>query len=324
MTALWNVAKGLRHAVALRQRLLGPRRPSWDATYETLATVLHAYAQMSTRLSVAAQRRAASGFFEQTDVVKATRCDEVDADGVPAEWFHVDGEQPGRLLYYLHGGGYVIGSIDSHRDLIARLCRACGARGFAIDYRLAPENPFPAQLEDALRAYRWLLGQGVEPSKLLIAGESAGGGLTLSTLVALRDEGLELPAAAVVISPWIDLEGLGASAVANAPFDFINRPVLESFASRFVTPAQRRDPRAAPLYADLSGLPPLLVQAGAAEALLDDATRLAERAAQAGVEVELDVWDDMIHAWHAFAPLVAQGRAAIDAVGVFARRQLDA
>jgi monoterpene epsilon-lactone hydrolase len=253
--------------------------------------------------------------------VEATS-DPVDAGGVAGEWIAASGAGAGRTLYYLHGGGYVIGSINTHRALIARLSAASGARAFAINYRLAPEHPFPAAVEDAVTGYRWLLEQGVDPAGLVIAGDSAGGGLTVATLVALRDAGVPLPAAAVCLSPWTDMEGIGESAKTRAAAD----PMIDpeeglSQARLYLGDADPRTPLAAPLYADLSSLPPMLIHVGDAEVLLDDSTRLAERARAAGVDVTLEVWDHMIHVWHFFAAILPEGQQAIDRIGAFVRER---
>jgi acetyl esterase/lipase len=243
-----------------------------------------------------------------------------DAGGVPGEWIATPSATTGRTLYYLHGGGYVIGSINTHRALIARLSAACEARAFAIDYRLAPEHPFPAAVEDAVTGYRWLLGQGVDPAGLAVAGDSAGGGLTVATLVALRDAGVPLPAAAVCLSPWTDMEGIGESARTRAAADpMIDGAHLADGAKLYLGGADPRSPLAAPLYADLSGLPPMLIHVGDAEVLLDDSTRLAERAKAAGVDVTLEVWDHMIHVWQFFAAILPEGQQAIDRIGAFVR-----
>ncbi len=267
------------------------------------------------------QRRAVERFFEGGAVLTETQIERSEIGGVAAAWFRPRGADPERVLLFLHGGGYSIGSIDSHRDLVARLCRAAGCTGLSLGYRLAPEHPFPAQLEDAVAGYRGLLEKGFAAERVVVGGESAGGGLTLSLLVKLRDEGLPLPAGAFCISPWVDLEGLGASVQQNARFDYLNRKVLQIYASRFVTDGDLRTPLAAPLYANLDGLPPLLIHAGEAEVLLDDARSITDRARQAGVEVELEVWPDMIHAWHAYAPIVAQGRDAIARLGEFVQNR---
>ena len=202
-----------------------------------------------------------------------------------------------RVLLYLHGGGYCIGSVDSHRRFIARLARDAGMRTLAIDYRLAPEHPFPAALDDARAAWRYLLEQGIDPGRAAIAGESAGGGLTMATLLATRDAGEPLPGAAVVLSPWVDLTLSGASIDANDRFDYIPRRALERYASRYAQGTPRTHPLVSPTHADLSGLPPLLIQAGEAETLLDDARTLHARARTAGVDSTLSVFPDMIHAF---------------------------
>jgi phosphinothricin tripeptide acetyl hydrolase len=252
-----------------------------------------------------------------------TTFEKVSAGGVPAEWFR-RADAGNRTILYLHGGGYGLGTIDTHRDLIARTCRASRANGLALEYRLAPEHRFPAQIEDALAAYLWLLGQGTEPRHLVVAGDSAGGGLTLSLLVKLRDAGHPLPAAAVCLSPWVDLEGLGGSGALNERYDYISRRALAQYRKRFVDDENVRNPLAAPLYADLRRLPPLLVQVGSAEVLLDDSRRIAERAREAGVDVKLRVWEDMIHVWQLFAFMVPQGSAAIDEIGSFVREHVPA
>ncbi|HUO06689.1 MAG TPA: alpha/beta hydrolase [Candidatus Binataceae bacterium] len=248
------------------------------------------------------------------------KCEPVSAGGVKAEWVTAAGADAGRTVYYLHGGGYVIGSINTHRSLASRISRTAKARVLLIDYRLAPEHPFPAAVEDAVAGYRWLLAQGQNPARLAIAGDSAGGGLTVATLVAIRDAKLPMPAVGVCLSPWVDLEGLGESMTTKAGVDPIvqKEPLLE-MATHYLGGKHPRTPLAAPLYADLAGLPPLLIQVGGAETLLDDSTRLAERARKAGVKVTLEPWDDMIHVWQLFAPILDEGKQAIDKIGEFIR-----
>jgi acetyl esterase/lipase len=245
----------------------------------------------------------------------------VHAGGVPAEWVVAPGADPQRVVLYLHGGGYVVGSLATHRGLAGRLSRAAAARVLLLAYRLAPEHPFPAALDDATAAYRWLLASGIKPTRLAIAGDSAGGGLTIATLVALRNAGTPLPAASVCLSPWIDLEGTGASVTTKAHLDPVVQPdVLRQLAAWYLGGADPHTPLAAPLYADLRGLPPLLVQVGTAEILLDDATRLVDRATAAGVAVTLEAWDDMVHVWQLFASMLQEGQQAIDAIGAFIRK----
>jgi acetyl esterase/lipase len=244
------------------------------------------------------------------------------AGGVPAEWVSVPESSPERTLLYLHGGGYCLGSPRTHRALVAGLARAAGARALLLDYRLAPEHPFPAALEDATAAWRSLLARGIDPGRAAIAGDSAGGGLTVATLVALREAGDALPAAGVCLSPWVDLEGTGASMAAKAAEDPMIPPGgLERLARAYLGGTPARDPLASPLHAELRGLPPLLVQVGTAEILLDDSTRLAERAREAGVDVSLEVFEEMIHVFQAFAVLLPEARDAIARIGDFVRKR---
>ena len=272
-------------------------------------------------LSVEEKRAAYDALASPFQLAEDVRHRPVDAGGVPAEWITTPEAVDERVIYYLHGGGYIMGSINTHREMISRLSRAAGGRALAIDYRLAPENPFPAAVEDSTDAYRWLLSTGVDPARLVIAGESAGGGLTVATLVALRDAGDALPAAAVCLSPWVDLECLGESMTTKAEVDpMVHREDILELAEAYLGDTHPRTPLAAPLYADLRGLPPLLIQVGTAEVLLDDSTRLAERARSAGVDVILEPWDDMFHMWHFFAAMLPEGQQAIDRIGEFIRK----
>jgi monoterpene epsilon-lactone hydrolase len=305
------------HAVVrLRRKIRGPMRPSWDDHFETWATVLHHYGTRSHLLPLSSQRRAAAGFLPKRST-RDMRYDHVDAGGVESEWFRPAGCDESRVLLYLHGGGYCLGSVDTHRDPVGRLCAAARVRGLVPEYRLAPEHPFPAQLEDAVASYRWLLDHGVAPSRIVVAGESAGGGLVLSLLVSLRDAGDPLPAAAMCVSPWVDLEMTGQSMQDNARFDYVARHVLRQDVRYFVPTGDTRNPLAAPLYADLRGLPPLLVLAGGAETLLDDARRIAARATEHGVDVTFEIEPDMIHAWHMFANAFPRARATIERMAAF-------
>ena len=239
---------------------------------------------------------------------------------VPAEWVSTPEADAERVILYLHGGAYVVGSVNTHRDLAGRLSRASGARVLNVDYRLAPEHPHPAAVDDATAAYRWLLDVGHEPAELAVAGDSAGGGLTIATLVALRDAKEPMPAAGVCLSPWVDLEGTGESMETRAHLDpMVQREHLMRMAKLYLADHHVRTPLAAPLYADLSGLPPLYIQVGTAETLLDDSNRLAERAREAGVDVTLEHWDDMIHVFQAFAPMLPEGQQAVDKIGEYLR-----
>ena len=242
----------------------------------------------------------------------------VDAGGVPSLWVTAPGVAGDRVVLYLHGGGYVLGSLVSHQDLVARISKAANARVLYIDYRLAPEHPFPAAVEDAATAYRWLLSEGVDASRIAISGDSAGGGLTVAVMVSLRDNGDPLPAAAVCISPWVDLEGIGDSMTLNVDVDpMVQKQGIVDMAAAYLGGADPRSPLAAPLYADLEGLPPTLIQVGTHETLLDDSTRLAEAARSAGVDVSIEKAEELFHVWHAFAPMLPEGQEAIDRLGAY-------
>lgn len=246
-----------------------------------------------------------------------------DANGVVAEWTTTPEAEPTRVILFLHGGGYVSGSLDSHRHMVGQAGREALARTLALAYRLAPEHPFPAALEDAISGYRFLLSQGFDPKRIAIAGESAGGGLAIAMLVSLRDRGFPLPACTWCSSPWVDLEAIGPSMTAKACVDpLIQKPYLMELAAAYLNGADPRSPLASPIYADLRGLPPMLTQVGSAETLLDDAVRLAGVAGAADVQVSLEVWPDMIHAWHLFYQQLAAGRRALAGVGAFIRSHL--
>jgi acetyl esterase/lipase len=251
------------------------------------------------------------------------KCETVDAGGVSAEWVAAPGVDEGRAVLYLHGGGYAIGSLNTHRRLAYDISAASGARVLLIDYRLAPEHPFPAAVDDATTSWQWLKQQGLADSRLAIAGDSAGGGLTLATLVNLRDKQLGLPACAAVLSPWVDLEGLGNSIAARAAQDpMVQKEGLLWMAKMYLDGADPRTPLAAPLHADLRGLPPILVQAGTAETLLDDATRIAEKLHAEGVAVKLSIWPNMPHVFPLFAPVLSEGRDGCLEIGGFIRSHL--
>jgi len=247
--------------------------------------------------------------------------DEITAGHRPAERLRSPGAERGRVVLYLHGGAYAIGSIKSHRSLAARIGRAARAEVLVLDYRLAPEHSFPAAIDDAIAAYRWLLDQGLSPKNLAIAGDSAGGGLAVAALLAIRDAKLPQPGAAVLLSPWVDLAGDGASMQSNAGSDpMIQKEALVAMARHYLHGTDPRHPMASPIYADLTGLPPMLVQVGTAETLLDDSVRLAARAEAGGVEVTLEKWDDMIHVWQAF-PSLPEAQRAVERIGEYLREK---
>ncbi|HEY2105869.1 MAG TPA: alpha/beta hydrolase [Candidatus Binataceae bacterium] len=244
------------------------------------------------------------------------------ANGVPAEWITAPGADPGRNVLYLHGGGYTIGSIKTHRCLAGWVSRAAAARVLIIDYRLAPEHPFPAAVDDALAAYRFMLDSGVKPSRTVVAGDSAGGGLTVAALLAIRDAKLPLPGAAVCLSPWVDLEGTGESMKTKADADpMVSGGNLGDMAAAYLGGKDPKTPLASPLHADLRGLPPMLIQVGTAEVLLDDSKRLAERASAAGVEAIYEPWENMIHVWQIFVPMLDESKQAVERVGQYIREK---
>ena len=239
--------------------------------------------------------------------------------GVPAAWMITPGIVKDRAILYLHGGGYIEGSITSHQDLAQRISKVSETRMLILDYRLAPEHPFPAALEDSVCAYEWLINsEGYDPKNLIIAGDSAGGGLSIATLVKLRDQGVPLPAAAICLSPWTDLAATGDSIKLKLHEDPFITPEELMFDSRlYLGKTDPKNPYASPLYANFKGLPPLCIQVGSAEIILDDSTRLAKRAREAGVEVQLDIWEDMIHVFQAFAFIAPESTEGINKIGEF-------
>ncbi|MFI6247802.1 alpha/beta hydrolase [Streptomyces sp. NPDC051016] len=240
--------------------------------------------------------------------------------GVPVVTVDTPGSDPSRVLLYLHGGAYAIGSAADAAGLAADVSRRCGARAICVDYRLAPEHPFPAAVDDALAAYRGLLDQNVPAEQIAFVGESAGGGLTAATLVAARDAGLPQPASATVFSPWADLTVSGTSATGKARLDPALTPeALHTRAHDYLGPTTATEPLASPIFADLTGLPPLLIQAGSHEILLDDALRLAARAADHDVPVQLQVWPQVPHVFQAFATLLDEADEALDSAAAFTR-----
>ena len=249
---------------------------------------------------------------------KDTKTIELDAGGVRALRVTVPKSRDGYYVIYLHGGGYVLGSASYYRNLLWRIATATQTQVLCINYRLAPEHPFPAALDDAVGAYRWLLASGVDPRRTVIMGDSAGGGLALATLLRLRDNGVVLPAAAVMLSPWTDLAITGRSYRVNAEADaFLAVGQMKYAAQLYLAGADPRTPYASPLYGDPTGLPRSLIQVGGDEIMLDDSVRIAQKMGAAGTYVELQVWPLMPHAWQLFARFLPEGRSAIDKIGAF-------
>jgi acetyl esterase/lipase len=288
---------------------------------QTLLQMFSARPVPATPPTLAEQRAGMSAFLGANPLPADVETSKVSANGVPAEWFSIPSSDPARVVLYLHGGGYVIGSNDSHREFTARVARACSGRVLSLDYRLAPEHPFPAAVDDAVAGYRYLLGSGVKPASIVIAGDSAGGGLTVATFVALKQAGEPMPAAGVCLSPWVDLEGTGDSMTSRDALDpMVHKPGLLEMAAHYLQGKNARDPLASPLYADLAGLPPMLIQVGTSETLFDDSTRLTAKAKAAGIDVTLEEWDEMIHVFQVF-PVLPEARQATEKIGTFIRER---
>ena len=251
-------------------------------------------------------------------------CESVDCDGVPGEWSIAPGSDAARVLLFFHGGGYCSGSIKSHRRMVTEAGRAAGMRTLAIDYRRAPEHPFPAQHEDALTAWRFLRRHGIAADHIAVGGDSAGGNLSLSLINRLRAANDPLPGCAWLVSPWTDLTMSGATLKTKDAVDpLIHMTYLEELAEAYLPQRMdRRDPLISPLFADLKGFPPILIQVGSAETLLSDATRLADAAGIADVEVRLEIWPHMIHAWPVWNAALEDGRRALASAGEFVRARM--
>ncbi|MDR6123380.1 monoterpene epsilon-lactone hydrolase [Bacillus sp. SLBN-46] len=279
-------------------------------------------ANQSPEANIETARQGLEALSALTPVGQDITVEKVEIEGIAAEWITAPNAVEDRVFLYLHGGAYIMGSCNTHRYLASKLSRSTAARVLVPEYRLAPEHPFPAAIEDAVSVYRWLLNSGVSSKNIVIGGDSAGGGLTLATLLSLKDAGDPLPALAVLLSPWTDMEGTGESMVTRAEVD----PWLSPDATR-LTPAlyirdlDPRHPLVSPIYADLTGLPSLLVHVGNDEILLSDAARLVDRARAAGVEVSFKVWDDMWHVFQTFA--IPEGQQAIDEIGEFVTKHFE-
>ncbi len=270
--------------------------------------------------SRAEQRAMAERIGESTTEPTGVAYDEVFAGGVPAQWVTPAGGEPSPVLLYFHGGGYCFCSIRSHRKLVGHLATAAGCRALSVDYRLAPEDPHPAALTDAFAAYRWLLDQGTRPDDVVVAGDSAGGGIAVALLLKAKAEGVALPAAGVLLSPWVDLAMTAESLTTRADVDVRQDPVSTAWcAQQFLAGHDARDPYASPLYGELTGLPPLYVQAGDWDVLVDDSHRLADRARAAGVEVRLDRFPEMLHAHQMWAGNMPEADDAVARIGEYVR-----
>ena len=247
------------------------------------------------------------------------KIDAVDAGGRPALMIDGPKSRADHVILYLHGGGYVLGSPLSHRPLTVLLAEAAEATVLSLDYSLAPEGVYPAAVEDAVNAYQWLVKEkGIAPGKIAVSGDSAGGGLAAATLMLLRDRELGEPAAGMLISPWADLTCSSKSMTSRADIDpWLEQSTLKEMADAYLGGKGAESHLASPVFGSLEGLPPLLIQVGTREILHDDSLRMAGKAAEAHLDVTLEIWDGMIHVWHFFAPMLEEGREAIDNMGAF-------
>lgn len=284
-----------------------------------IARVKNVYGSWNKTTTVEQMRQDWDDMF-WSDVFPATT-ERVSANGVDAMWIDAPGVDSDKALLYLHGGGFRVGSVRSHRDLIARISAAANCRALGVNYRRSPEHHFPAPIDDAVSAYQWLLDQGFSPGNIALVGDSAGGGLALSLLLVLRARGLPLPATVATMSVWTDLSASGASYVTRAAADPIHQQrMILGMAKGYLDGADPLDPLASPLFADLHGLPPLLLQVGDRETVLDDSKNFAAKARTADVEVELEVWDNMIHVFQQFTTELPEARQAIESIGRFLKK----
>jgi acetyl esterase/lipase len=274
-------------------------------------------AALPTAESVEEERDAWTALCRPLDAAPNTSWDEVDAGGVSAVWVAASPD-PDLTILYCHGGAFAVGSSWHNRGMLSVLAEAADARVLSVDYRLAPEHPFPAGFEDTLAAYVWLLDQGADPARLVLAGDSCGANLVLAAALAARDAGHPLPAALALISPWVDLTQSGFSYETNAHLDsFVPKDGMDFLADNYLAGASATDPVASPLFADFGGLPPVLIQVGVGECLLADSLSLNETLARHGVATVLEAWPHHVHVWPVWAPRVPEGREAIERIGQF-------
>ena len=282
---------------------------------------LGAYMQDKPKETPGDLRTLLDEFFESAPLPGDTTVEDVDANGVPARWITTAGADADRAIVMLHGGAFVAGSVKSHQKLAADLSGACGVRVLLVDYRLAPEHRYPAGLDDCVTAYRWLLDRGFKPGRIAIVGDSAGGGLTVSTSLRLKAMEIDQPAALVALSPWANLTCDGETMDTKAHEDPVTtRDQLMPLADLYLNGHDPKDPLASPIYGDLRGLPPLLIQVGSREVLLDDSRKLAVRARADDVPVAMEEWPGMFHVWHMWADDLTDGRRALGGIGVFIRK----
>ncbi len=304
-------------SVSLRRLFKGPLFPNWSWSLEMSTDFLKRQAAIAFDMpSHTAGREYEDALLFGSAAVSQVTIEPVNSP-VKGHWYQPK-SGPGSAgpvtMLYLHGGGYVYYS-KAHQNLIALVTLAAKSRTFALDYPLIPEHPYPAQLEAALAAYKWLLESGVAPENLVVAGDSAGGNLTVALLLSLRDAQLPLPALAICLAPWIDMANSGASMTRNEPYDWIVKRMPERWAGWFCKDADPADPLISPIHADLRGLPPIYIQAGSAEILHDMICTFAERAQAQGAPVQLEVWPNMTHDFQAFGDIIPESKEALRRIG---------
>lgn len=296
-----------------------------SATDEAEAAIekLSAFLKDKPRDTAQDVRHLVDDFFATFPMPEDAKIEDTDANGVAVRWVTADGANTERVILLLHGGGFTAGSLNSHQRLAADLSLACGAQVVMASYRLGPEDPYPAGLDDCVTVYRWLLDQGYKPGQIAIAGDSAGGGLAISTAMRLKEGGLDLPAALVAMSPWVNLACDGETMDSKAKVDPVtNRENLLRAAKDYLDGQSEKDPLVSPIYGDLRGLPPMLIQVGSREVLLDDSRKLAVRARADDVQVTLEEWPGMFHGWHMLSDWLTDGRRALGGIGAFVNRHM--
>jgi len=269
-----------------------------------------------------AMRRAYDAFAENDPMPELATSSDIDLGGVSCLGLLPKGSSGDHVVFWLHGGGFAMGSSRSHKGLASQVAAIARTAAVLPDYRLAPEHRHPAALDDCVASYAAVLKEGVEARNIILAGDSAGGGLAVATALKLKEQGVPLPAGLMLLSPWVDLEGTGESMNGGVSDDpMVAKHLIAAMAPPYLNGADPRTPLAAPLYADLRGLPPLLIQVGRRETLLDDSTRFAQRARKAGVDLTLEVWPGMIHVWQIFASELEEGREAVERIGEYLRKR---
>lgn len=302
--------------VSARRTMQGPQRPSWNFATEVMVELMREEFKRAPSMPIT-QWRYEQDLFARNALYRKEPTQTILIKDIVCDWVLPNGQEDLPVLIYLHGGGYTIGSMYTHGPLVHRLARRANRKILFPYYRLAPEHPYPTAIEDSVLVYQWLLEQNVSPKDIVIGGDSAGGGLTMATFLALRDRQIPLPAGGMLLSPWVDATASLPSTWANEGQDWLMRSGVEFYGSHYISEDQRKDPLVSPLFADLTGLPKLLIQVGDAELLRDEAIALGEKATAAGVQADVRVWPDMIHSWQLMSPMIPQAAGAIDELAEF-------